>query len=279
MKLKYKDYFPINDSKELRETSYSGLNEMQQKKWRNFKIITRSNFIKNKLLENQSNNCPICSKTLINKKTVIHHVDYKQLCNFKEVHRINVPTEKKPFRIINIPKCDLCFSYEKCLKKVYLIHTSCHFILHKMEGRIEKTELEKTNYLNREKKYKLNKEEWINNSSTLTINLINRLLSFINKNSESTKFYLRYNIRYISLKPNRIIHFKPNGNNLLIGVSSGHLDKWHEQLIQKKIEVKIRLKFKKTHTIYYSFDVNYYNKYEELILNILKDAINTNEKD
>ncbi|CAI8245881.1 MAG: Uncharacterised protein [Polaribacter sp. SA4-10] len=278
-RLNLKEYYPINDSAELKKTSYSDLSESEQKQWRNFKIITRSNFMKKKLLENQSNNCPICSKTLIDKKTVVHHLDYKQLCNFNDFHRHNIPTEKKPHRVLNVPKCDICYSYQNCLNKVILIHLRCHFILHKKEGRIEKTEKEKVSFLNREKKYKLNELAWNENSSKPALNLIYLLLNFINENSVNGDFYIRYNQKYISLKPDKFIYFKPDGNNLLISVGLGNLNKWHQQLIQRKIEVKIRLKFKKTYRIYFSFDVSFYEENKEIILNILKDAIDTYEKD
>jgi len=274
-KLNLEAYYPINDSKSLRSGVFSNLSESDIVKWRNFKIITKSDFIKNRLLDNQAKLCPLCSRTLVDKNTVVHHIDYRQLCNFQDVYRQNKPTEKKSFRTINVPKCDTCFSSENCLKKVILIHLRCHLILHKTEGRVQKTDKEKKAIIAKEREVSLKKEKWINSSREDLLNLIDILLIFINKSSSNTVFNLRYNRKYISLIPQNFIFFIPEKDNLVISVSLGNLSNWHRRLVQSKIDIKVRYRFKRVSRIYISLDLNTYHENQELILSIIKDAIST----
>ncbi len=131
----YSDFFPINDPKGLSENEFSDLDETEKLRWSAFKIISKSRIISDILLEKQDGICPVCEKSLIEKKTVIHHIDYFNLCHYGEFFKEKRPTPKRPNRLIRIPKCDICADRQGCLDRVILIHQRCHISLHTREGR------------------------------------------------------------------------------------------------------------------------------------------------
>jgi len=269
-RLNYKEYYPINDSSELQETTYSNLNKHEFKRWNNFKIIMRSDVIIDSLLHSQSNICPVCSKYLNDENKVVHHIDYERLCDFEDTHHIISPTHKNPDRKLKAPKCDVCLSRRLCLNKVVLIHSSCHFILHKMEGRIKK---HKTSRIEGNKLgVKLDIEEWQNKTSSENLNLVDTIFNLINSISRKQQFKIRYNQKHISIKPSSFIYFKPNIDNLTISLSLGDLNKWRKELEHRNIQTKLSKKQKPR--LSFSIDLESFNEHNHLFNNILKDGIN-----
>ncbi|TYB74060.1 hypothetical protein [Bizionia myxarmorum] len=269
-KLNYKEYYPINDSAALKETTYSNLNDAEIKRWNNFKIITRSKTLSNSLLENQSNICPICSKYLNNENKVIHHIDYERLCDFEDNYSQVVPTLKNPDRKLKVPKCDICPNRELCLSKVVLIHSRCHFILHKMEGRIkndEKKRIDKNRlFVNEPSKY------WLNKTTFENLELVDAIFNLINTVSTKQQFKIRYNQNHISIKPSSFIYFKPDDDNLKISLSLGDLSEWKKELENKRIPNKLSKKQKPR--LSFTIDFNDFKEHNELFIKILNDAIN-----
>lgn len=269
-RLNYKEYYPINDSAELQETTYSKLNDTEIKRWYNFKIITRSKFISDSLLENQSNICPICSKYLNKENKVIHHIDYERLCDFEDNYSKIVPTLKNPDRKLKIPKCDICPNRELCLSKVVLIHSRCHFILHKMEGRIisnERNRTEKNRLIVNEPS-----KDWMDKTTSENLKLVNTIFNFINTISTKQQFKIKYNQNHISIKPSSFIYFKPDDNNLKISLSLGDLNKWKKELENKRIPTKLNKRQKPR--LSFTIDSNDFKKHNELFRKIISDAIN-----
>jgi hypothetical protein len=139
----YKELFPINDSASLKAGNFKGLTKNEIKKWRNFKNITKSEYILNQLAKEQNNICPACNKTIEKSDGVIHHLDYERLCKYLESYRLLKPTIKQPYRKLKTPKCSKCTETSICKEKVVLIHNKCHFQIHIIEGRIKRQKNDK----------------------------------------------------------------------------------------------------------------------------------------
>ena len=131
-----KRFFPINDSKELREAKFSRLTDAEITRWRIFRsYITRTPFMVNLLAQHQQSLCPICNKLLDLDRSVVHHIDYAYLCHYDGFLKIRKSTPKNPNRIIRIAKCEFCDNRTGCLERIILIHKKCHIYLHVKEGR------------------------------------------------------------------------------------------------------------------------------------------------
>lgn len=270
-RLNYKEYFPVNDPKELFEKKIKQLTESDQKKWKNFKNrIPRSSFIKNKLKNRQSNTCPICSN-ILNNNIVVHHIDYDHLCVSENYQKQKSPTHKNPNRELNVPNCINCNRINPCLDRLVLIHNSCHMILHKQEGRISKGK-NKISFPKEKRNYeKVSKEYWINKSTQEILNLSEEILKQINENSK-TKFKIEYTKFFLRLTPENIVYFKPEGNYLTVTLSYGEFGKWLKELNQKNIKCKI---YKRTNQrLSFTINKNEYYENQKLFRELINDSIN-----
>jgi len=275
-RLNYKPYFPKNDPYQLFETEYKNLSNTELNKWKNFKTrITKSEFIKNSLANKQSRICPICSKIINEKNQVVHHIDYERLCEFETYLTISSPTGKNKNLKIQVPNCENCPTSDICLGKVVLIHSACHMILHKQEGRIKKINngIKKIPFPKKKKIHQsVPKNYWINKSSTDILKIVDEILNFMNELSENEVFTVNYNKFYIELMPENIVYFKPENNYLKIIISYGNFDKWLLKLKNNNINSEI----KKRTSYRLSFIINYnqYELHKNLINNIIKDNLN-----
>lgn len=86
--------------------------------------ITKNADLRDFLADKQSNLCPWCGESLINtsfqRQIVIHHLDYKHLCNgpLTKVYRNH--------KIVEIPNCLSCDNLSKCTARLVVIHNNCN---------------------------------------------------------------------------------------------------------------------------------------------------------
>ncbi len=280
-------YYPINDSASLNENAYKNLDNNELICWSNFKAITRSTYIINKLLEKQNNICPICAGGLENKNTVVHHINYKQLCEFTDVHKEKRPTVKRPNRVIRVPKCNICPSSEACINKTILVHNRCHMILHKMEGRVRKSGIKQNLSLKPDAKKRrqrpiiiessISKEDWIRKTSSSALVFVDLILDNMNSQSKGQRLQIEYKKTYIKLRPRNFIYFKPEKESVKISIALGDLLNWKKQLDQTKIKTKLSKKAKPRLSIKIVLDT--YEENIDLINSVIADAVNCyNEK-
>lgn len=260
----YKELFPINDPSSLKKGVFKKLTKNEVKRWQNFKKITNSEYIFKQLANEQNNICPICNKLIEKSDSVIHHLDYERLCKYVEYNRILNSTPKQPNKKRKTPKCNECVETEICLNKVVVLHKNCHFRLHIIEGRIKR---EKNNSgikgVRKTQEEKL--EFWRN---TLTKNhkeIIQRSINIIRDLNPEIEFYLKYNSRYISLKPNNSVVFKTNGNSVLLKVKSRKLTEIKELLKNRGIESELSYKGGELNNISFLINIDEFNKNIDLI--------------
>lgn len=265
----YRDFFPINDSASLKEGKYKDLTKNEIKKWRNFNNITKSDFIYDKLAEEQNNICPACYKIIGKSDGVIHHLDYERLCKYLECHKVLKPTPKQPYRKIKVPKCSKCTETNICEKKVVLIHNKCHFQIHIIEGRIKRPKnknITKKNTKTEEEKL----DFWKNSLTKNHKEIIQRTINLIRKTNPEKEFQLKYYSRYISLKPSNSVTFKTNENDTVIRLKKGNLIEIYNVLNERNIYSEKYYRKEKLHSIAFFIDLNQFNTNIELIENILK---------
>jgi len=129
-KIKTIDFCPKIDA-DIARNFYSENGKLEN--WRNFKR-GRKPFVRNYLLCKQNNICPVCGKTLDEDTATLHHVDYMFLCLHSEkiLHG----------EMCEICKTEHCHSFLQCTNKMIMVHTGCHFQIHKREI-IKKKQLKK----------------------------------------------------------------------------------------------------------------------------------------
>lgn len=132
----FQPYFPKNDAKELEEGSYKNLTVEEKERWKIFRnAMVKTEWMKQHLLKSQNGFCPICKEELLIGKSVIHHLDYEQLCIYPNSVRVPYPTKSRAGRTKPNANCAKCADISQCVSKVVLIHRSCHYSLHLAEGR------------------------------------------------------------------------------------------------------------------------------------------------
>ena len=96
----------------------------RDKSWSFFvKKLPQSEEIRESLLIQQRQICPVCKKNL-SKSVTVHHISYNHRCNFfKEA----VNYSKDACKVCKIEAPDL---FSLCLEKVLLIHKKCHKLIH-----------------------------------------------------------------------------------------------------------------------------------------------------
>jgi hypothetical protein len=251
-------FYPVNDTKELKETEFKNLTKNELKKWSNFKIIQKSDFIQNELRKKQNNICPVCNKVLENDKTVIHHLNYKQLCLSSERIYVNKPTNKSPHRKIPIPDCGNCVETSNCLKKIVLIHISCHIKIHASEGRIKRKinpEAEKKRNLRKIK----NDNYWKKELSKENKIIIQKSINIIRKHYPEYIFTFKYYSFYISIKPKNILVFRLKDQKLIVRIKNGNKIKINEELTKRGIVSKLCYKKKELFSITFYLTLNEFN--------------------
>lgn len=130
----YQKFYPVNDFKVLSEKKYSNLSKNEIYNWKTFvTYISKTPYVKRYLHAQQEGVCPICDQFLEYPNSVIHHNDYDQFCSF-ERSKITIGNSGITKVIAN---CKNCNQQQPCFDKIVLLHKTCHYILHKMEGRIK----------------------------------------------------------------------------------------------------------------------------------------------
>lgn len=267
----YKELLPINDSASLKEGKYKNLTKNEIKKWRNFKIITKSEYIFDKLAEEQNNICPACNEIIEKSEGVIHHLNYERLCKYLECFKVLKPTPKEPYRKIKVPKCSRCPETNICKEKVVLIHNKCHFKIHIIEGRIKRQKKEnQTKRIQKTQKEKL--EYWRNSLSKNHKEIIQKTVNLIRKINPEKEFQLKYYARYISLKPSNSVTFKTNGNETVIRLKKGNLSELYNLLNKRNIYSEKYYRKEKLHSIAFFIDLHQFNSNIEFIETILKHS-------
>lgn len=265
----YKEFLPVNDSASLKEGKYKDLTKNEIKKWRNFKIITKSQYIFDKLAEEQNNICPACNEIIEKSEGVIHHLDYERLCKYLECFKVLKPTLKEPYRKIKTPKCSKCPETNICKEKVVLIHNKCHFKIHIIEGRIKRPKKEnETKRIQKTQEEKL--EYWRNSLTKNHKEIIQKSVNLIRELNPEKEFHLKYYTRYISLKPTNSVTFKISGNSITLKIKKGKLIKIKELLNNRGIESNLYYKKDELNNINFLMNLNEFNKNIDLLELIFK---------
>tara|TARA_R110000764_G_scaffold137498_1_gene225424 strand:+ start:2407 stop:3240 length:834 start_codon:yes stop_codon:yes gene_type:complete len=263
-RFKYKDFFPINDSASLKKGNFKNLTKNEVKRWWNFKSITKSEYILDKLAIKQNNICPACNEIIKKSGAVIHHLDYERLCKYLEYNRILKPTIKQPNRKIKTPKCNECPETETCLDKLVLLHNNCHFKIHIIEGRIKKPKKNSgTIGVHKTQEEKL--EYWKNSLTKNHKEIIQKSVNLIRELNPENEFHLKYYTRYISLKPSNSVTFKTNGNDISLKIKTGNLIEIKELLKNRGIESELYYKKGKLNNIKFLINIDQFNKNIDLI--------------
>lgn len=265
----YKKFLPINDTATLKEGSYYKLTVDEIKKWRNFKIITKSEYIANELAEEQNHLCPVCNKKIESSDRVIHHLDYMRLCKYLECFKTLKPTTKNPFRKVKTPKCSKCPETNICKEKIVLIHNKCHYRIHIIEGRIKKTKR-----TNKVVGTKTDQEEkliyWRNSLTKNHKEIIQKSINIIRKLNPEKKFSLKYYTTYISLKPSNSVTFKISGNSVILTIKKGNLLLIKELLKKQGLQYNLKHKKSKLNNINFLINLNKFNDNIDIIELIFK---------
>jgi hypothetical protein len=265
----YKEFFPVNDSASLKEGKYKNLTKNEKKKWWNFKIITKSEYIFDKLAEEQNNICPACNEIIEKSEGVIHHLNYERLCKYLECFKVSKPTLKNPYRKIKAPKCSKCPETSICKEKVVLIHNKCHFKIHIIEGRIIRPKKEnKTKRIQKTQEEKL--EYWRNSLTKNHKEMIQKSVNLIRELNPKKEFNLKYYTRYISLKPINSVTFKISGNSITLKIKKGKLIKIKELLNNRGIESNLHYKKDELNNINFLMNLNVFNQNIDLLELIFK---------
>ncbi len=196
----HEKYFPLNDIKALRKSTFTKSSRVTLKKWRIFTTnLTKTPYMVECLDGLQKNICPICLKNITKNNGVIHHLDYNHQCIYSETETIASENSEH-----KIAKCSQCSNIQDCIDKVVYLHKSCHMVLHIKEGRISKTA--KNTY---------SKDYWINKTSVSTLEIIDEIMLIINKHS-GTPHTLRFSKSYIGIEAGNFIYFIPKGDHVHI---------------------------------------------------------------
>lgn len=266
--INYKDLLPINDSKSLKEGKFKNLSIDETNKWRNFKNITKSEFIANQLANEQNNICPACNQIIESSEGVIHHLDYDRLCKYLECFRLPKPTTKQPNRKLKTPKCSKCPETDICKEKVVLIHNKCHFKIHIIEGRIKRPETK----LKQEDKL----EYWRNCLNKNHKEIIQKSINLFREINPQIEYSLKYYSRYIALKPLDILTFKNHNEYILIKIKRGNLFKMKDFLESRGIKSEFFYKKKELYSINFSINLEQFNENIELMKKIYKTTNENN---
>lgn len=265
----YKEFLPINDSASLKEGKYKDLTKNEKKKWWNFKIITKSEYIFDKLADEQNNTCPACNEIIEKSEGVIHHLDYERLCKYLECFKVLKPTPKEPYRKIKAPKCSKCPETNICTEKIVLIHNKCHFKIHIIEGRITRPKKEnKTKRIQKTQEEKL--EYWRNSLTKNHKEIIQKSINLIRELNPKKEFNLKYYKRYISLKPTNSVTFKISGNCITLKIKKGKLIKIKELLNNRGIESNLCYKKDELNNINFLMNLYVFNQNIDLLELIFK---------
>lgn len=93
------------------------------------KRIGRHPTIRLALWRSQQGTCPICKHTLRLQNAHVHHLTYKYQCKTEWNYQLEVPDGHKR----RVPPCRQCENQPQCLSRLAMLHSKCHFNLHKRE--------------------------------------------------------------------------------------------------------------------------------------------------
>lgn len=105
------------------------------KRWQNYaRAITQNPTMERFIRERDGIKCAYC-KLPIRKRHNMHHVNYDRLCHTQTTVKAHRPTPSLPLRTLAVPDCASCKAnrprdFEKCSKRLVLVHPLCNKALH-----------------------------------------------------------------------------------------------------------------------------------------------------
>lgn len=252
-KRNYQKYYPVNDFKGLLKTKYSNLASEDLYNWKTFvHYISKTPFAKRYLHTFQEGVCPICSQFLEFRDSVIHHINYDQFCSFKRKEIKNLKNDKAKV----IANCKSCRTPQPCFEKIVLIHKNCHFILHKMEGRVKTP-----NSKNYDAKF------WRSKTGDELFELMSRIKTDVGL-ALDRQMNFDYKKNIISLIPSRGTYFCPSRKGFYVVFDIHAVDMWIGRFSKigisaREFRYKLRL----------DFNQEQYNRYHEYFIKMFLGII------